>query len=158
MNTSDLALLKAYIPLKKYTGDIAVDILYILNDRFNRYKKYLDDFSCAQMKSAIADFASIADNIEKRSNAFRAYIFTDIQRALYVSIELDESEVKKITDYVNSKIIGCPKKFRAKPEYVITLYIFKNNTPLFVQDIYATELSQITVNYRKYDIMLHKMK
>ena len=49
MNSSDLALLKAYIPLKKYTDDIAADILYILNDRFDRYKKYLDEFPYSQM-------------------------------------------------------------------------------------------------------------
>ena len=56
MNSSDLALLKAYIPLKKYTDDIAADILYILNDRFDRYKKYLDEFPYIQMKAAKVNF------------------------------------------------------------------------------------------------------
>lgn len=158
MNTSDLALLKAYIPLKKYTDDIAVDVLYILNDRFDRYKRYLDDFPYAQMKSAISDLSSIVSNIPGCSNNFRAYMFTDFQRALYASVDLNESEITKIIEYINEKMIGSPKKFRVKPEYVTTLYIFKDDDLFFIHDIFAAEISQILVNYRKHDILIHKMK
>ena len=96
MNSSDLALLKAYIPLKKYTDDIAADILYILNDRFDRYKKYLDEFPYIQMKAAISDLAPIVNRIDGCSNAFRGYMFTDFQRALFTGIDFGDSDISTI--------------------------------------------------------------
>lgn len=158
MNSSDLALLKAYIPLKKYTDDIAADILYILNDRFDRYKNYLDEFPYIQMKAAISDLAPIVNRIDGCSNAFRVYMFTDFQRALFTGIDFGDSDIWKIIGYINDKMSDCPKRFRVKPEYVSTIYIFKDNSLFFVHDIFAAELSEISANYRKHDIMLHKMK
>lgn len=128
MNSSDLALLKAYIPLKKYTDDIAADILYILNDRFDRYKKYLDEFPYIQMKAAISDLAPIVNRIDGCSNAFRVYMFTDFQRALFTGIDFGDSDIWKIIGYINDKMSDCPKRFRVKPEYVSTIYIFKDNS------------------------------
>ena len=158
MNTSDLSLLETYIPLKKYTNDIAADLFYILKDRFDRYKKHLDEITRAQMETAISDLGSIAGNTGSGSDNFRVYMFTDLQKALYAGTDFSNSEIWKLIEYVNDKMAGCTKRLRAKPEYVTTLYIFKDNMLFFVHDIFAAELSDITLNYRKHDILIHKMK
>ena len=56
------------------------------------------------MKAAISDLAPIVNRIDGCSNAFRVYMFTDFQRALFTGIDFGDSDIWKIIGYINDKI------------------------------------------------------
>lgn len=61
------------------------------------------------MKAAISDLAPIVNRIDGCSNAFRVYMFTDFQRALFTGIDFGDSDIWKIIGYINDKMSDCPK-------------------------------------------------
>lgn len=115
----------------------------------------MDDIQYAQVRTAISDFSAIKGNSSSQSSESRVYLITDFYRTIFAGVDFTDAEIERIVEYIRSKMVGCPRRFRAKPEYVTTIYIFKNDKLFFVHDVYPAEMSQIINTYYKKDIIIH---
>ena len=150
-------LLERYLPLKRYSNDLPFDLAYIVEDRFSRFKGYLDDPEIELFKGVIKEFKRMASQVDSQSEKFRLYIFSDIRDSVFVNLDFSESEVKRITDKIDDIMIGHPKKFRARPEYISTIYIFQGDNLTYSRDLHLFETIEITRHYRSSDLSIHKM-
>ena len=149
-------LLKRYLPLKRYSNDLPFDLTYIVEDRFSRFKGYLDDLEIELFKGVIRELKCMASQVDSQSEKIRLYIFSDIKDGIFVNLDFAESEVKRITDKIDDIMIGYPKKFRARPEYISTIYIFQGEKLTYYRDLYLFETTEIIRHYRSSDLLIHK--
>lgn len=150
-------LLKQHLPLKRYSNDLPFDLAYIVEDRFSRFKGYLDDFDIELFKGMIEEFKRMASQVDSQSEKFRLYIFTGIKMALFVNLDFAELEVKRITEKIDDIMIGYPKKFKARPEYISTIYIFQGDKLTYSRDLYLFETIEIIRCYRSSDLLIHNI-
>lgn len=150
-------ILKQYIPLKRYTNDLPYDLGYIIENRFERFKPYLDDFSFEQMRVVIKDFKSMASEALPQSDLIRIYIFYDIKTALFVSLDFPKSELENFNETLYNQLAASPKKFRTKPEHISTIYIFQGDKLTYSGDLYPREVAEIVSYYHSNDFLVHKL-
>ena len=149
-------ILKQYIPLKQYSNDLPYDLGYIIESRFSRFKSYLETFPLEQMKTAVNDFKFMCSEVPMPSEKIRLYIFNDFNRALFVALDVLNSELKNITETLDDKLANCPKKFRTKPEYISTIYVFQGSKLIYSRDLYPSEVAEIISYYHSSDFLIHK--
>ena len=150
-------ILERYLSLKKYSNDLPFDLAYIMEDRLPRFKGYLNDLEIEHSKGIIKELNYMASQVDSQSEKFRLYIFTDIKEAFFVNLDFAESEVKRITDKIDYIMIGYPKKFRARPEFISTIYIFQGDKLTYTRDLYLYETVEIIRRYRSSDLLIHDM-
>ena len=150
-------LLERYLPLKRYSNDLPFDLAYIIENRFSRFKEYLDDIPFEQMRTAIKDFNFMASQVDSQSEKVRIYIFTGVNMALFVNLDFIESEAKHITKKLETVMENCPKKLRTKPAYVSTIYIFQGEKITYFRDLYPSMTAEIISRYHSSDLLIHKM-
>lgn len=152
-----LKVLKKHISgLSRHEPEMLFDIMEILNNRYNRFNRYLDFFQDLKMTGVINEMKVAA--IKPADNEIRRmYVFNDYNRILCAVYNLSSDDAWTIDNYLRISQNAAPKKFRHKPESISTIYIFSGSELDYSQDMYPIELTAIIRRFESQNLFQNKL-
>ncbi len=127
-------LMKVLPTLKEYKTDLALDLLKIFHERFERFKSSISSEELTLVNRHIEELKPMVMSPRIHN---KIYIVSEIERLLLIALSVSEFETKQVMDilaYTNDT-------FEIPYDHISTIYVIRKEKIVFRKDLYTGELN-----------------